>query len=344
MSAESPEAITTENTRGIPNAVRAGTIGIAGSGATAGREVAVRVHDFGGGVSQVISTTNRDPSDGSAAGAVVAGLRRLQDDPATQVIVLVVAKPAADDEARIREQLRHSTKPVVVCFIGGSAEGVVSKDVRAARTTKEAALQAVLLTGRREEDIDLHALNWPLIEEVRAKLVPKQRYVRGLFVGSDLCAEAMYLAMGKYEDVYSNIHPDLSHRLDARSPSVGHTFLDFGGVAAADGSGSQGSEARVARFLQEAGDPEVGVITLDFIIGRDALEDPVAGILPSIMKAKGDATAQGRHLEVLAYVLGTDLDTPNVAERAARLEAAGVTIASSSANTGLLSREFVAKE
>ena len=46
---------------------------------------------------------------------------------------------------------------------------------------------------------------------------------------------------------------------------------------------------------------------------------------------------------MLAYVLGTDLDEPDVKSQVAMLEEAGITIASSSTNAGLLAREFVFK-
>lgn len=75
-----------------------------------------------------------------------------------------------------------------------------------ARGTKEAALKAVLLTGIK--DSWLHPLNWPLIEEVRARLTPRQKYIRGLFCGGTLCDEAMFAALEKFDDVYSNIQPD----------------------------------------------------------------------------------------------------------------------------------------
>jgi hypothetical protein len=56
-------------------------------------------------------------------------------------------------------------------------------------------LKAVLLTGVKKESLDLHPLNWPLIEEVRARLTPQQKYIRGLFCGGTLCDEAMFAAM-----------------------------------------------------------------------------------------------------------------------------------------------------
>lgn len=74
----------------------------------------------------------------------------------------------------------------------------------------------------------MHPLNWQLIEEVRSRLTPQQKYIRGLFCGGTLCDEAMFTAMEKLSDVYSNIHPNPAFRLTDLNRSVAHTFLDFG--------------------------------------------------------------------------------------------------------------------
>ncbi|HHV8770911.1 TPA: hypothetical protein ACUQ71_002475, partial [Escherichia coli] len=52
---------------------------------------------------------------------------------------------------------------------------------------------------------------------------------------------------------------------------------------------------------------------------------------------------EGRELIILAYVLGTDLDTPSLEQQSQMLLDAGVILASSSTNTGLLAREFICK-
>jgi FdrA protein len=101
--------------------------------------------------------------------------------------------------------------------------------------------------------------------------------------------------------------------------------------------------SRIARFKQEAKDPSVGVIVMDFVLGYGAHEDPVGVMLPAIVEAKQAAEQEGRHLEIIGYVLGTDLDTPSVEEQLNKLVSAGVTYASSSTNTGLLARGFVEK-
>ncbi|VTP75896.1 membrane protein FdrA [Leclercia adecarboxylata] len=78
---------------------------------------------------------------------------------------------------------RACRKPVIACFLGRNEPPADENGLQFARGTKDAALKAVLLTGIKQESLDLHPLNWPLIEEVRARLTPQQKYIRGLFCG-----------------------------------------------------------------------------------------------------------------------------------------------------------------
>ncbi|MHC5224812.1 acyl-CoA synthetase FdrA [Ignatzschineria sp. LJL83] len=328
------------------NKVRPGHVGIIGASGTGSQEISVRIHDFGGGISQLIGTGGRDLSEGIGGIMMLDALKALNKDENTQVIVLVSKPPAPSVEAKILAEIKHCQKPVVVCFIGGADESVVTNaGGHFAKTTKEAALKAVLLSGIKEEDIDLHSLNLPLIEEVRAKLKPEQKYIRGLFCGGTLCDEAMYLAKEKFQNVYSNIQLDPKYLLKESDASIDHTFLDFGSDGFTDGKPHPMIDPsnRIERFLKEAKDPEVGVIILDFIVGYGSHEDPVGVMLPAIIEAKKMAQKEGRHLEILGYVLGTDLDEPNVKSQFQKLLDAGVTDASSCTNAALLARGFVTK-
>lgn len=327
------------------NQVRPGSIGIVGASGTGSQEVSVRVHDFGGGISQLIGTGGRDLSERVGGFMMLDGMRALNQDDATKVIVLVSKPPAKSVEEKVLAEIKNMSKPVVVCFIGGTEEAVVNAGGHFAKTTKEAALKAVILSGVDESTIDKHPLNLPLIEEVKAKLKPEQKYIRGLFCGGTLCDESMYLAMEQYEDVYSNIPKDPKYRLQDIHVSQGHTFIDFGDDEFTNGKPHPmiDPSSRIARFKQEAKDPSVGVIVMDFVLGYGSHEDPVGVMLPAILEAKQAAEQEGRHLEIIGYVLGTDLDTPSVEEQLNKLVSAGVTYASSSTNTGLLARGFVEK-
>ncbi len=327
------------------NAVRKGSIGIVAASGTGSQEVSVRIHDFGGGITQLIGTGGRDLSEQVGGIMMLDGIKALDEDEATKVIVLISKPPAPSVEEKVLAQVKECKKPVVVYFIGGKEEAVLAAGAHFAKTSKEAALKAVVLAGANEDEINKRALNWPLIEEVRAKLTPEQKYVRGLFCGGTLCDEAMYIAMETFGDVYSNIQKNPDYKLKNLHESKAHTFLDMGDDDFTNGKPHPmiDPSSRIARFLQEAKDPSVGVILMDFILGFGANEDPVGVMLPAILEAKQLAEKEGRHLEILGYVMGTDLDSPKFEDQVNKLMAAGVTIASSSTSAGLLAREFVTK-
>ncbi|MGG2027672.1 acyl-CoA synthetase FdrA [Gottfriedia sp. S16(2024)] len=327
------------------NAVRKGNIGIVGASGTGSQEVSVRIHDFGGGITQLIGTGGRDLSEEVGGIMMLDAIKALDEDESTKVIVLVSKPPAPSVEEKVLAQIKQCKKPVVVWFIGGDEEKVVQAGGHFAKMSKEAALKAVLLAGADESSLNKRALNIPLIEEVRAKLTPEQKYIRGLFCGGTLCDEAMYAAIDKFDNVYSNIQKNPDYLLKDINVSQEHTFIDLG-----DDDFTQGKphpmidpSTRIARFLQEAKDPSVGVIVMDFVLGYGSHEDPVGVMLPAIIEAKDLAEKEGRHLEIIGYVLGTDLDPQNFDEQVNKLLVAGVTHASSSTNAGLLAREFVVK-
>ncbi|CAG9609582.1 acyl-CoA synthetase FdrA [Pseudoneobacillus rhizosphaerae] len=327
------------------NAVRKGEIGIVGASGTGSQEISVRIHDFGGGITQLIGTGGRDLSEEVGGIMMLDGIKALDEDEATKVIVLVSKPPAPSVEEKILAQISQCKKPVVVWFIGGDEEKITKAGGHFAKMSKEAALKAVLLAGADESKINKRALNIPLIEEVRAKLKPEQKYIRGLFCGGTLCDEAMYAAMEKFDNVYSNIQKNADYLLEDNNVSKEHTFIDFGDDEFTKGKPHPmiDPSTRIERFKQEAKDPSVGVIVMDFVLGFGSHEDPVGVMLPAIIEAKQLAEQEGRHLEILGYVLGTDLDYQNFDEQVEKLIAAGVTHASSSQNAGLLAREFVVK-
>ncbi|MFA1736598.1 acyl-CoA synthetase FdrA [Lysinibacillus fusiformis] len=327
------------------NAVRKGSIGIVAASGTGSQEVSVRIHDFGGGITQLIGTGGRDLSKEVGGIMMLDGIQALDADEATKVIVLVSKPPEASVEKKVLAQIKECSKPVVVYFIGGNEEAVVAAGGHFAKTSKEAALKAVLLAGIDEAGINKRALNLPLIEEVRAKLSPEQKYIRGLFCGGTLCDESMYLAMEKFDHVYSNIQKNPDFLLKDINVSQEHTFIDFGDDDFTNGKPHPmiDPSSRIDRFLQEAKDPSVGVIVMDFVLGFGSHEDPVGVMLPAITEAKQLAEKEGRHLEIIGYVLGTDLDKPSLEDQVKKLVDAGVTYASSSTNAGLLAREMVLK-
>ncbi|XNM43880.1 acyl-CoA synthetase FdrA [Escherichia coli] len=326
------------------NAVRRGNIGIVGASGTGSQELSVRIHEFGGGVSQLIGTGGRDLSEKIGGLTTLDAIGMLENDLQTESLCLSPNRP------RLRRPVkcwnaRACRKPVVVCFLGRVETPVDEQGLQFARGSKEAALKAVMLSGVKQENLDLHTLNQPLIADVRARLQPQQKYIRGLFCGGTLCDETMFAVMEKHGDVYSNIQPDPEFRLQDINRSIKHTFLDFGDDDFTNGKPHPMIDPtnRISRLIEEARDPEVAVIVMDFVLGFGSHEDPVGSTIEAIKEAKAIAAAEGRELIILAYVLGTDLDTPSLEQQSQMLLDAGVILASSSTNTGLLAREFICK-
>ena len=297
------------------NAVRRGNIGIVGASGTGSQELSVRIHEFGGGVSQLIGTGGRDLSEKIGGLMMLDAIGMLENDPQTEIIALISKPPAPAVARKVLERARACRKPVVVCFLDRGETPVDEQGLQFARGTKEAALKAVMLSGVKQENLDLHTLNQPLIADVRARLQPQQKYIRGLFCGGTLCDETMFAVMEKHGDVYSNIQPDPEFRLKDINRSIKHTFLDFGDDDFTNGKPHPMIDPtnRISRLIEEARDPEVAVIVMDFVLGFGSHEDPVGSTIETIKEAKAIAAAEGRELIILAYVLGTDLDTPESA-------------------------------
>ncbi|MDI3405258.1 acyl-CoA synthetase FdrA [Streptomyces cavernicola] len=325
------------------NAVRPGSVGIVAASGTGSQEVSVRIHALGAGVSQLIGTGGRDLSEEVGGIMMIDGIRALAADPSTSVIVLVSKPPAPAVEQKVLAEIATAGKPVVVYFVGGSEEAVVAAGGHFAAGSQDAALQAVRLGVDPKAEVE--PLDTTRVDEVAALLKPEQRYVRGLFCGGTLCDESMYAMFDLGDEVWSNIQKDPERRLTADSASAAHTFLDFGDDDFTNGRPHPmiDPSLRLARLVEEAKDPEVAVIVMDFVLGFGAHEDPAGVTLPAIEQAKQIAADAGRHLEIVGYVLGTDLDTPALDEQIAALKAAGVTVTRSSTETGQFARAIARK-
>lgn len=328
------------------NNIRKGNIGIVGASGTGLQEVTVMIDRFGGGVTQVIGTGGRDLSEHIGGIMMLDALAALNRDEATEVIVMVSKPPAKPVADKVLAEVKKCAKPVVVCFINGDAGQVEATGASFGRTLEETAYKAVKLS-RGERDVCLEYESEELIimaNAIKSKLNAEQRYVRGLFCGGTLCYEAMHIVKSKAGKVYSNIAKQTELKLADPHFSMEHTFIDLGDDAFTVGKPHPMIEPglRLQRLIDEAHDLAVAVILLDIVIGYGSHADPAGIIVPAILEAKNMAKAEGRHLEVIAYVCGTDGDMQNRPEQERKLAEAGVILAASNARAARLAAAIVA--
>src|SRR2546425_2578413 len=193
---------------GFVNVVPAGPIGIVGASGTGIQQVMSVIARLGGGVSQVIGCGGRDLSEKVGAITTLQGLRLLQEDEQTEVIVLVSKPPAPAVAERVLRVAVKGKKPVIVIFVGADHDAIEQRygnRVVVTRTLAEAARKAVSVYGGTEtttgtwrvrEMKPVHPLATPRV---------KTMTLSALYSGGTLCDEAMHLWAERLGPIYSNI-------------------------------------------------------------------------------------------------------------------------------------------
>lgn len=333
------------------NVVREGDIGIVGASGTGTQEVTVLIDRFGGGVSQVIGTGGRDLSEAVGGITMLDGMAALDRHEATKVIVLISKPPAEVVAAAILERVKELTKPVVICFVSGDAAQVEQAGAFFGPTLEETARIAVALSKGEEVSPSCNDERLTELAASKAgKMAQSQRFVRGLFCGGTLCDEAMHIVKAYGLRTCSNIAKLLDDRLHDPHLSQENTFIDLGDDIFTAGKPHPMIEPslRLTRLLKEAQDPQTAVIVLDFVLGYGSHIDPVGVTLPAILEAKRTAQLNGRHLEIIGYVCGTEQDVQARIKQEQKLAAAGVTLAPSNAQAarlaGMIARQREGKK
>ena len=173
----------TASLAGLPiafaNEVHDGSIGLVGASGTGLQAVMVQIDRLGGGVSHAIGLGGRDLGAEVGGISCVQALRALDDDARTRTDRAHQQASGAgvrDDVISVAQTL---SKPVVAHLIGDRPQREVDGNVHYARTLEEAARVAVALAGPAgARDVSLR---------------PEQRWIKALYTGGSLAAEAAAL-------------------------------------------------------------------------------------------------------------------------------------------------------
>ncbi|HUM37478.1 MAG TPA: hypothetical protein PLQ85_11460, partial [Anaerolineae bacterium] len=288
----------------------------------------------GVGITQAIGVGGRDLKAEVGGIMMLEGLKALQADPATKVLLLVSKPPSPEVAEKVLTQVRQGDKPAVVLFLGGDpAEITRAGAIPVADMEEAAAVAAAVALGQNPADarINLRQRDLSLktrAAEVRRQLAPGQRYFRGLFSGGTFCYETQLILKGMGIEVQSNAPVEKRLRMADATRSVGHVAVDLGEDEFTVGRLHPMIDPglRNRRILHEAQDPETAVIFLDVVIGYGSHADPAGEAVKAIKEAQTIARDAGRELLFIASVCGTADDPQDLGLQEARLEAAGVMV------------------
>jgi FdrA protein len=293
---------------GFANRVQRGPIGLVGASGTGLQAITSRIHQQGGGVSHALGTGARDLKESVAGATAARCMSLLASDPETEVIVLVSKPPDPAVTSRLLQRAWAAGKPTVVNFIGYPPPAKQLGNLHFASSLVEAAELAVGLVGAQVKTTEAY--------ELRAGA----RYLRGLFSGGTLAAEALAGFQAVLGPVYSNIgDPHLSDPLVSKE----HSLLDLGEDVFTVGRLHPmiDNDLRLRRLRQEAANPEVGLILLDVVLGEGAHPDPASGLAPAIAEARQD-----HQVEVVVILVGTDEDPQDIETQEQQLREAGAAV------------------
>lgn len=327
---------------GLMSKVRPGRIGIVAASGSGLQEVAVLIHNMGEGISQAIGTGGHDLSQKVGGIMFLQAIDYFTNDPDTDVLVFVSKPPHPDTAKKIYANLPKN-KPVVIFFLGGNPEEIKAAGAYAPKTLEEAAIMAVQLArGEKPTERDIVAEDKAAFAELvaaeRAKLAPQQKYLRGLFCGGTHSEEAVTLLQEFVPTMHSNIKFGKVHLLEDRHQSLENSLVDMGDEVFTKGKPHPVMDPSILvdRMIQEARDPEVGVILFDLLYGHAIHSDPVGAMEDALKEIKRIEKEEGRHICVIGALCGTDIEPQDVADQARRLEEYGVILQPSNAKAALL--------
>ncbi|MDQ4051946.1 MAG: FdrA family protein [Actinomycetota bacterium] len=276
---------------GFANVVAPGPVGIVAASGTGCQQVLALLDRAGVGVTSALGVGGRDLSAEIGGLATREALRRLDADPAVELIVLISKPPAPEVATAIEEYAAGLATPVELALLG------------AGRPDLTAATEQVL---RR---LGWGVPDWPVVHQ-RGWVVPTGGgHLRGLFVGGTLASEARLIAAESLGTVGSE--PD--------DLATGHAIVDFGDDTLTSGRAHPMIDptVRLQHLAMVAADPTTDVILLDVVLGHGAEPDPAATLVPAL-----DQVDQ----LVVITVVGTTHDPQDRAKTVEALAAVGAEV------------------
>jgi FdrA protein len=293
---------------GFSHSLPAGPIGMVAASGTGAQQVLCLLAHAGAGVSAALGVGGRDLSAAVGGRSALAALAALDEDPSTELIVVVSKPPAQDVAAALSEYAATLSTPVVLAFTGAGQPDLTS-----------AAEQVLRAAGLAVPD-------WPRWTPDATRPVNRGT-LRGLFAGGTLCDEAMAVASGTLGPVWSNIPLRPEWKLPdpfGEPPSGGPVMVDFGDDALTAGRAHPmiDQALRLDRLASVAANPDVAVIQLDVVLGHGAHPDPAAELAPLIAAAPQP---------VVVSLVGAPSDPQGLAAQAEALRSAGAHVFASNA-------------
>ena len=343
----------TAHIAGVPlafaNQVKSGAIGLVGASGTGLQEVMCLLDAQSLGISHAIGVGGRDLSDRIGGLSTLQALEWLDNDAATQRIVVISKPPAARALDALIERMNNTDKPVTACLIGlpvndrQALAGRLASNVRLVYTLEDAAgvpAAGVPAAG----DPAAGAAAKAEVNDGESTVVSSSGAgkIRGLFCGGTLCAEAQVVLQESGCDVMSNapvpgateIKADVENPM--HSDKAQHVLLDLGADEFTAGKPHPMIEPQLrSDWIEQAmAMSDTSVLLLDCVLGFGSHQDPAGVIVEALNRVQSASNGSDNNkypTAIIASVTGTEQDFQNKSRQIEKLQNVGVVVCRSNA-------------
>lgn len=271
---------------GFANVVGPGPVGVVAASGTGAQHLTCLLDDAGIGVSHVLGVGGRDLSATVGGRATMDALALLDDDPATELVVVLSKPPDPDVAVAVGQATATMATPVHLALLGPDGDDL---------TTTAAAVAEAL--G--------HRFDAPASWLPDPAPTPRPGRLVGLFAGGTLATEASLVAAELLDEpVHANVAGSSTVALDGAVTAAGHVVVDLGADDFTVGRPHPmiDQSLRLERLAAEA--PTAAVLLLDVVLGHGAHADPGGELAPAIAAARATDAAPA----VVVSVCGTTGD------------------------------------
>jgi len=343
---------------GFSNAIKTGPVGIVAAAGTGLQEVTSLLDQCGIGVKHGLGVGGNDPKDKIGGIMMLECMKILENDDEIKVVAIVSKPPSPAVEHKIIDNALHTgTKKYVLAFIGGgnmdSKQNQCNNMILKVNSLASSVLAVAKMLGDEHLRKALSHTYMPpeglanILQKEWSRLHSSQRFIRALYTGGTFTYEAQVILGDLIEDglIYSNAPIQQIKQLQDSFKSEKHSIIDLGEEEFTKGRPHPmiDTTIRKYRILEEAKDPEVGVLLLDFVLGYGANPDPVGAVLDEIKQAKEIAQNDGRFLSIIAHVCGTKNDIQGYDQSISILNSAGCIVMPSNAMAAVSSALVISR-
>lgn len=341
---------------GFSNVLHTGPVGIIAAAGTGLQEVSSLLEQCNIGVKYGLGVGGNDPKREIGGLMMLESLKLLEKLTDIEIIT-IISKPPSPSVKRsiVNYILKCGKKKYVLAFIGGNRYSSIPKSHRSriiqVNTLASAVFGVARLTNREKFKDSLEHLN--LRPEILQKSVTKewkkfesrQIYIRALYTGGTFAYEAQVILNSILTGIYSNTPTGGTIKLRSASKSKKHSILDLGEEEFTQGRAHPMIDPTIRRLrlVEEAQDPEVGVIILDFVLGHGSNANPVGAVLKDVELVKENAKKTGRYLSIVTHVCGTNGDPQGLEQSIEHLKRAGVLVFPTNALATIASAHIISR-